>query len=276
MELAREELIMKARALADELEQTHLLRRQFLERTDVSEHQVLKVFGSWTNFFQSAGLEPQATTRYDDEDLLRAARTAFLEAGRIPTLREFEKLVPHGWATYRRRWRTWPAFLAAFRDWVIEDDPSFPHLSQLDEAKPDSDNPNVAAVVTRAGSRVGWDASGGRRFGRFLNFRGLQHAPINEQGVVFLFGMVASELGYAVESVATGFPDCEGKRRIKGSSETWERVRIEFEYQSRNFRDHGHDPNECELIVCWEHNWPECPIEVLELRSAITHLDDEA
>ncbi len=276
MESSRAELVKKVQELAFDLGQDHLLRRQFLEKSGVTEHQVLKHFDSWTEFFQHAGLEPQATTRLDDVDLLRAARDAFLKAGKFPTMREFEKLIPHGWATYRRRWRTWPAFLAAFRDWVTEHDPSFSYLPELNEAASSSDNPNVAAAVTRGGSRTGWDASGGRKFGPFLNFRGLQHAPINEQGVVFLFGMVASELGYAVESVATGFPDCEGKRRIRGPAETWERVRIEFEYQSRNFREHGHDANECVLIVCWEHNWPECPIEVLELRSAILQLDDEA
>jgi len=44
---------------------------------------------------------------------------------------------------------------------------------------------------------------------------------------------------------------------------------IEFEKESRNFLKHGHDPNGCDLIVCWEHNWPECPVEVLALRDVI-------
>ena len=39
--------------------------------------------------------------------------------------------------------------------------------------------------------------------------------------------------------------------------------------ESRNFRDHGHDPAGCDVVVCWEHNWPDCPKKVLELRSAI-------
>jgi hypothetical protein len=90
---------------------------------------------------------------------------------------------------------------------------------------------------------------GGRQFGELLNFRGLLHAPVEEQGVVFLFGMVARELGYIVESVTTGFPDCEAKRRIGNGR--WEKVRIEFEYQSRNFNIHGHNPNRCDVIVCW-------------------------
>ena len=85
--------------------------------------------------------------------------------------------------------------------------------------------------------------------------------------------MVARELGYMVEAVQEGYPDCEAKRQIdKGK---WQRVKIEFEFASRNFRDHGHAVDGCDLIVCWKHNWDECPsnIEILELKSVISILE---
>ncbi len=106
-----------------------------------------------------------------------------------------------------------------------------------------------------------------------LHGEGFKRTPINEQGVVFLFGMVSDELGYIVEAVHATFPDCEAKRRIDQRNERWQRVRIEFEFRSRNSRDHGHDPNACDVIVCWKHNWPECPIEVVELQKVIDNLD---
>ena len=86
--------------------------------------------------------------------------------------------------------------------------------------------------------------------------------------------MVAFDLGYVVEGVGTGFPDCEAKRCVSRSGDVWERVSIEFEYRSRNFHSHGHDPNGCDVIVCWEHNWPECPVEVLELRTVLDDLSE--
>jgi len=51
-------------------------------------------------------------------------------------------------------------------------------------------------------------------------------------------------------------------------------VNLEFEFESRNFRDHGHPLTGCDVIVCWRHNWPDCPahIEVLELSSLIKSL----
>jgi hypothetical protein len=51
-----------------------------------------------------------------------------------------------------------------------------------------------------------------------------------------------------------------------------ERLRIEFEQESRNFVLHEHDASECDMIVCWKHNWPECPLEVLELRKVIADI----
>jgi hypothetical protein len=71
------------------------------------------------------------------------------------------------------------------------------------------------------------------------------------------------------EAIQTGFPDCEAKRQVEGGR--WQRVRIEFEFESKNY-DHPIDG--CDIIVCWRHNWPDCPshIEVLELQSVIKSL----
>src|SRR5262249_40160260 len=107
-------------------------------------------------------------------------------------------------------------------------------------------------------------------FGSPINFRGLRHAPINELGVVYIFGMVSYELGFIVEALQSSFPDCEAKRCI--GKDRWQRVRIEFEFRSRNYLAHKHALDGADLIVCWEHNWPDCPIDVLELRSAISSL----
>jgi hypothetical protein len=68
--------------------------------------------------------------------------------------------------------------------------------------------------------------------------------------------------------LGTAFPDCEAIREVEPGR--WQRVRIEFEYESRNFMHHFHDPTECDLIVCWKHNWAESPLEVVELEKAFS------
>jgi hypothetical protein len=96
-----------------------------------------------------------------------------------------------------------------------------------------------------------------------MNMGPLAHAPTNEMGVVFLFGAMVRDLGYVVTLLQAEFPDCEALRQVK--EDRWQRVRIEFEFESLNFVKHGHDVKGCDMIICWKHNWPDCPVEVVEL-----------
>ncbi len=111
---------------------------------------------------------------------------------------------------------------------------------------------------------------GNRKFGAPLNFRQFRNEPINEQGVVFLFGMVARDLGFIVEAVTSGFPDCAAKRRT--NQNYYENVNIEFQFKASNFRTHRHNPDRCDILVCWENDWPDCPLETIELKTEVRRL----
>jgi hypothetical protein len=100
-----------------------------------------------------------------------------------------------------------------------------------------------------------------------LQHPALSHGPTNENGVIFLFGTVAQELGFKVQRIQAEFPDCEAMRQIEPGM--WQRVRIEFEFESRNFLVHMHEVTKCDVIVCWRHNWADCPLEVVELRELV-------
>ena len=97
----------------------------------------------------------------------------------------------------------------------------------------------------------------------------MAHAPTNELGVMFLFGALARRLGFVVHRIRGKYPDCIAVQETAPG--VWQRVRIEFEYDSRNFVKHRHRKDGCDVIVCWKHNWKECPewIEVVELEKAI-------
>jgi hypothetical protein len=106
-----------------------------------------------------------------------------------------------------------------------------------------------------------------RVFGDKVEFKSLSCAPVNELGVVYLFGVLHDTFDFKIESIQAGFPDCIARRRV--GPNRWEEVRIEFEYDSHSFLSHGHDPNGVDVIVCWRHNWKDCPkeIEIIELSS---------
>jgi hypothetical protein len=91
-------------------------------------------------------------------------------------------------------------------------------------------------------------------------------------GVILLFSKVMGDLGIFYESTPSiGFPDMIGRRR---TNRGLEKVFIEFEYASKNFLHHKHDPKMCDLVVCWEHNWPDCPLEVIALKEVIEQLKE--
>ena len=108
--------------------------------------------------------------------------------------------------------------------------------------------------------------------GKLINFRGLVYAPVEENGVIFLFSKLNTDLNLNIETIRKGFPDCIAKRFI--GNDKWEEILIEFEFKSSDFKRHGHiesmkKGSKCDMIVCWEHDWKDCPkeIEVLELKS---------
>lgn len=116
--------------------------------------------------------------------------------------------------------------------------------------------------------------------GKLINFRGLVYAPVEENGVIFLFSKLNADLNLNVETIRKGFPDCIAKRKI--GKDLWEEINIEFEYKSSHFKAHGHMELmergvKCDMIVCWEHDWKECPkeIEILELKSEYLKFEND-
>jgi hypothetical protein len=103
--------------------------------------------------------------------------------------------------------------------------------------------------------------------GEPMGFRGLQYAPTTESGVIYVLGALGPDAGLVVEHIGAAFPDCRAVRRLKDG--TWRPVAVEFELRSSNFKAHGHDPARCDLIVCWDHDWQECPLEVMDLKSLV-------
>jgi len=105
--------------------------------------------------------------------------------------------------------------------------------------------------------------------GDVINYKGLVYGPVNENGVIFLFSKISEELEIKVETIRAGFPDCVAKRQLRTGF--WEELKIEFEFRSSDFVRHGHNPDNCDMIVCWKHDWTETPknLEIFELKSYV-------
>jgi hypothetical protein len=259
---SKDGLIARMKEVAARTGKPRVTRAQFWHETGIPNSQITRHFESFAALVKASGLPDHfERKRIPEERLLRGMRDVFLAEGGIVTQARFERLGVHAVNTYVYRWGTWRRAIAALRQWIERHEPDFPHLGELraycDRRVRLTPPPSDAAAS-------------GRRYGAPLRFRALEHEPTSESGVIFLFGLVAEDLGFIVEALAAEFPDAEAKRRV---GRDWRRVRIEFERDSRSFQRHGHDPAGCDLIVCWEHNWPDCPLEVLELKSAVAMLE---
>jgi hypothetical protein len=135
---------------------------------------------------------------------------------------------------------------------------------EVKEAIKEAIRKNMSAPAVLKGRRV---------YGRPLPLREMAHAPTDESGVIFLFGVVAHLLRFKIQHLQKGYPDCEAMREI--APDVWQLVWIEFEFESRNFRSHQHPVHGCDIIVCWTHNWKDCPLEVIELSKVVKELYED-
>ena len=275
----KSEIIAELQRVATLLEKQTVTISEFEKHGNFSSCKVRSTFGSWNEAIIAANLNPiapgpvKAPPKISDEELLKEIISLTKKLGKEPSQNEMSAKGKFSDTSYRVRFGSWVKAkqiayatyghpLTNSLDQVKENIATAPQNFTRPTVQPETFKPKSTGKGKKA------------QYGNPMEFRGLRHEPINEQGVVYLFGMVSKELGFLIESIQQGFPDCEGKREVK-SSGRWERVLIEFEHRSSNFKDHGHDPEKCDLIVCWEHDWPECPIEVLELRSQIKLLPNK-
>jgi Homing endonuclease associated repeat len=236
--------------------------------TKVRRRAIFTHFGTYTKALRACGLERSGPGyEVSPHELFLDWASVARGLGMVPSMGDYG---------LKGRYSVRP-FLRCYRGW------RHVTVGMLEYAKKEGlegEWSDVLDIITRfleTGGKRGWTSGAGMEkpkialdeplYGVPLMHPALSHAPTNEMGVLFLFGTLAQELGYKVMRVQAAFPDCEAMRRVE--PERWQRVRIEFEFESRNFLAHMHPPAHCDLIVCWSHNWKECPVEVLELRKVV-------
>jgi hypothetical protein len=232
---------------------------------------IRKSFGTYQRVLEECGLEGRGTGHpMSEQKIFRLWAETVRQWQKIPTQMEFEEKTERQCRVLGRRcggWRKVPKRMLEFMrreqlegEWkdVVE-----LILKDLELRRRGAQVDGEATGAAPAKPKIMVDAP---MYGTPLLASPLSCAPINEMGVVFLFGAVARQMGFVVTRIQQEFPDCEALRQVEPGR--WQRVQIEFEFASRNFLAHGHRAEECDLIVCWEHNWAGCPLEVVELKYA--------
>jgi HNH endonuclease len=267
--MTKQEILKAIRACAKKLKRNPTLN-ELRRLAGLNGSRLDKEFGSMGNALTAAGLEGVGSGFEVAESALLLDWAAVTQkAGRIPTAQQYDKAGKFSLGPFYARYERWGRVMEAFRNYARAEkiEGRWKGVIRLIEERREKNRRALTAGNKARRCPLMPDRA---VYGDPLLIPEMAHAPVNEAGVVFAFGVMAWRLGFVVHRVQTEFPDCVAMRRMaKGQ---WQWSRIEFEHESKNFLRHGHKINGCDLIVCWVHNWPECPLPVLELSKEIAKI----
>lgn len=269
-QMTSEEVKEMIRALAEKLGHPPSIK-ELEQHTPLRRRYIRSRFGSLTSAFQECGISYQISrVRIPIEQLFLDWAGAVRQMKKVPTITEFAQVTKLSVHPYHRRFRRWSMVPDAMRDYMKVNGLAEEWADVMDAIRVHYDDTDTAPARKWPGSprRPLTVKSDRPVYGTAMVDGPLVNEPTNEAGVIFLFGARAMELGFRVTLIQTAFPDCEALREVEPGR--WQKMRIELEYESRNFLRHGHRAEDCDLIVCWIDNWPECPLEVVELKTAIS------
>lgn len=196
-EWTRESIVEEARKTAAKVDGP-LSKNAFRQQTGISDYYIYRLFPErgWTEIRELAGLprHPQDNESLEDDDLLKELHRVVEHFGEIPTGARFASVASISFDTLKKRFVGRDGVLARYREWLAVNHPDSPLLKSLQVKSRHEIIPPPVAITPSP--RTEWTKGDGLVYGAPINFRGLRHAPINEQGVVYLFGMVSAELGF--------------------------------------------------------------------------------
>ncbi len=267
--LTQEEGGQEMQRVAQALVRSHLTSEEFDAHGKVSAFRIVRVFGTWPAALQAAGLasSPNVIREVPISTLAGDFLSASIVLGRLPTITELTRRSRHVSNTFAGKHGGYRAFKRAAIDHL------FSHHARIPPAIKTLFENELSQFPSEVAPRSDSPQSQPHRQGGTLNFRAFAFAPTCEHDVVQMFGAVAQELGFEILANRSAFPDCQARRRRPGTRETFVDCLIEYEFASSEYRRHGHPLSGCHLVVCWTHDWADCPIEVLELSAEIRNLD---
>jgi hypothetical protein len=261
--MTREEVRAAILALAEKLKQVptvpELMKHTGIDRTEIRKH-----FGNYKQALEECNLEVPERGRKVAIDRLFADWAEVVRGlKRLPTGFEYEQRSKYSIRPLKRCFGSWELVPERMKLYA-EEHGLAGEWSDVLELVGQGGGQRGGGATSTGPARVEDDRP---TYGQLIGAWGHVYGPTNEAGVLCLFGAMAEPLGFLIVKVQAEFPDCEAVRLV--GKDRNKPVKIEFEYQSRNFLRHMHDPSKCDIIVCWEHNWPECPLEVIELKKEI-------
>jgi hypothetical protein len=260
--MTRQEVRAAILAVAEKLNYVpsipELMKHAGLERAEIRKH-----FGNYKQALEECNLQvPERGRKVEIDRLFLDWAEVVRSIKKLPTGFEYEQRGKYSIRPLKRCFGSWDLVPEGMKLYAEEHGLAGEWSDVLELVGQEGGQRGGAAMSTELAK-----LDGRPMYGALIAAWGHVYGPTNEGGVISLFGAMAASLGFLILKVQTEFPDCEAVR-VAGKDRN-RPVKIEFEYESRNFLRHMHDPAKCDIIVCWEHNWPECPLEVIELKKEV-------
>jgi hypothetical protein len=224
----KEEIIAAIRKCAKELGRTPSLG-ELTERAHISTRTIRKLFVNYGMAVRASGMEPPRGAPTPLEDLFKDWAGVVRKLEKVPTMFEYERESAYSSKPLVSRFKGWRQVPQAMLAYAERNNQQGEWSDVLELAK-------ATGEGTWLANSTGMSTSGPRGTGKILTDRptfgppmmpsGMLCGPENENGVLFLFGMVAWQLGFAVKKVQQAFPDVIALRKI--DEQTWQEVKIEL------------------------------------------------
>jgi len=236
----------------------------------VQRHVVRKHFTTYAQLIAECGLEHRGSgVPLTMEAIFQDWAGVVRSTGKVPTALDYGR---HGKYSHRpfavrfKYWRKVPAGMLAYmveRSWTANGRMCRNHCRTPEDATGGSHKIQICFRMYFPANDYGRPADlRAATSARAIDFCADQRG--RSAGRVCL---PCARAGLTILRLQAAFPDCEALRQVGPNK--GQRVLIELEYESRNFLEHRHPLKGCDLIVCWINNWPDCPLEVIELSSVL-------
>jgi hypothetical protein len=232
LKLTREQLMAAIGECAEAL--GHVPSHAELMRSGkVSGRQIVKHFGTYTRALGACNLERSTGgKKLPLEKLFLDWTRVVWELKKIPSKSDYEHLGTHSDTPLKTRFGSWgqvPRYLRRYMEVQGLTEEWKDVMDLIREYELGQDGVEMAHSPEREQKkpRVMTDRP---VYGPLIRPYPMIHGPINENGVLYLFGTVSERLGFVVTLIQGAFPDCYAMRLV--DVDRWQPVKIEFEYES--------------------------------------------
>ena len=268
--MTREEIIAAIKECAEKLGHVPSFP-ELLENVKITKRMIRSAFGTYTDTLKACGLERRGSGyEISQEALFRDWAALVRSLGKIPTINQYEMHGQYSVTPMLRFYGGWKSLPEGMMEYARKEgiESEWEDVLKVIAQHLGPEQADKRRSSSTTGPHLKPRVAGDQPiYGTPLMHEVMSYAPTNEMGVMILFAAEAKRLGFKILRLQPGCPDCEAMWEVAPGK--WQRIRIEFEFESRNFLAHGHKLDECDMIVCWEHNWQHCPLPVLELKTVV-------